>query len=74
MSKNPVIAGIDGGSTKTRLQVRCAQSLTLLAEAQTQGSTNLYQHDARGPETVAALLDELLGRAQTYHVQVDEVC
>ena len=62
MSKQPVIAGIDGGSTKTRVQVRCAERLSLISEAEVSQSTNLYQYNAEGPDAVATLLDALLGR------------
>jgi N-acetylglucosamine kinase-like BadF-type ATPase len=42
----PVVLGIDGGSTKTRIQVRCAETNAWVSEHVYAGSTNLYMHPA----------------------------
>lgn len=56
-----VVIGIDGGSTKTRIQVRCVDTDACLADHTYVGSTNLYMHPAEtGPQQVARDLDDAL--------------
>ena len=56
-----VVIGIDGGSTKTRIQVRCADTDTCLADHTYVGSTNLYMHPTTtGPQQIARDLDDAL--------------
>ena len=55
-----IVIGIDGGSTKTRIQVRCADTDACLADHTYLGSTNLYMHPPGGGLQIARDLDEAL--------------
>ena len=56
-----VVIGIDGGSTKTRIQVRCADTDACLADHTYAGSTNLYMHPpGSGALQIARDLDQAL--------------
>lgn len=58
---NRVIVGIDGGSTKTCVQVRCAETGAWVSEHVYVGSTNLYMHpESSGRQQVAHDLEAAL--------------
>jgi len=72
---HPVVLGIDGGSTKTRIQVRCAETSAWVSEHVYEGSTNLYMHpEASASQQIALDLEAGLSICLTGETRTISAC